>query len=299
MENKINNNIFLLFIILIIFFFSGCSNYEKYYNFYSGDYLKIYYPKELETKYIDKLDSLVDKESALFYEYFLPGLDASKIETVVIIDKNIDKINYKLLESINKNSHILCFDIFKRMIFNFNDINLDFSGFNIDETNLIFLVKLRYDSLEWLTTLYIGELVHILLNRNSIRNGIKKNNEYNYITELFSYFSHNIYTEGKREYSYEEVQVILGDIILYGFNDGYPEKLKKPDNFNTEKLSEYIDDFSLLLNMITENEKEYDKFKKTFKSFFSGQYKNMDQPFIENYGKTLEELTAEWSPDQM
>ena len=289
-----------LFLISIsIFLLSGCNGYEKYYHYYSDEYLNIFYPKDLDSEYIDKLTGFINVEVASFYGYFLPDLDTSGIETVILIDKDQTRINDRLLESINTESNILNFDLLMAGGIDYTEEETDTLGYNFFGTNFIFLKKGQYDSPERLASTYIAELSHILLYKNLARNCISEDNKSEYIDEFFSNI--DIHIVGETEYTFDRVRKNL-DTWVMTF-DEYPDKLKDPNEFNLKKLDNYLDDYLLLYHILIEDEVGYEKFKKTMVELFSKQYpidnNTVDWPFINNYGKTLDELLAEWSPERM
>ncbi len=301
-KRKFLINLMLLIVIITV---SGCTGYKKYYNYYSGENQKIFYPKKVSVEYIHNLSSLINKEVSLFYGYFFPGVNVRGINTVILIDENFNHINSKLLESVNKKTHIMNFD--RLLLGNFeypHGADEDIIGLNLEGTNLIFLKKSRYDSLESLTTVYLAELSHILLYRNSVKNSIKLDNKYDYLSEFFTDIISQIHITGKKEYTFEEVRTKLDDILKNVYEYGYPDTLKDPNNFRIEKLYDYLDDFKGLFHIMIENETAYEKFRKTMVELFTKQYytvdnNTIDRPFIDNYGETLDKLIASWSPKRM
>ena len=303
---KLNKNISILVIIfvLLVILLSDCSNYEKYYDYFSGRDRKIFYSKNLNNEYIQTLNNFIDKEIGLFYDCFVPGIQAAKIETVVLIDSTSENLTTNLLRSINKKSHVINFNQLGNRSLEYT-YTVDIDGLNLSGTNFIFLKKSKYDSMESLADIYIIELSHILFYANSERSGIMRDNRYDYIDEFISNIFGLIYTPNMKECTFDRIRKKLDKYLIDVLPDGYPDKLKDPGDFQVEKINEYMEDFLCLFHLLIKDKPAYEKFKKTMFGLFTKQYNYavdqnaIDRPFIDNYGKTFDELVASWSPDQM
>ncbi len=162
----------------------------------------------------------------------------------------------------------------------------------------------KYDSMVSLTNTYIIELSHILIYRNTERNGIMWDNKYDYIDEFLANISGLLYTADIKEYRYDKIRKKLDKYLIDVFPNKYPDKLKDPGDFRVEEIDEYLEDFLCLFHLMIKDKPAYEKFKRTMMELYTKQYytvndNSIDRPFIDNYGKTFDELVASWSPHQM